>query len=1047
MSLPSFDHQQIRASAGSGKTHQLTNRYLGLLAAGATPESILATTFTRKAAGEILDRVLERLAAAAATPTAAASLATDLGRPDLGPAEFMALLRRAVYGMHRLRVGTLDGFSVALAGCCGAELGLPVGWAIGDDADEAALRSEALERLFEAAPDHIQTLLPLLAKGDTGRSVHAELLKVVEANYERYCDSEPAAWERLQVPEPLSDAERVTLLNQLQVFDFSACRNKRFNSARDKDIERFQAGDWESFIGTGLAKSVIKGDFTFCGKDIPAAAIQLYDGLLRHASSQMLGALAGQTRATWDLLDGFHRELRALKEQVALLRFDEITRALADGIGQTALPTDAAAYRLGGDVDHLLLDEFQDTSHGQWRVLRPIAQRVTGGPDGQSRSFFCVGDVKQAIYGWRGGMAEIFDTLESALGRLTSRSLAQSRRSAQPIIDVVNAVFGGLDRVDLPEKCEDGLAAWRTRFEQHTTVKLTEPGHVCLRTGPAPKDGQGVADQRADHCAYVAAQVRDLAAGMPSRTVGVLCRRTETVAAMIFELRKAGVDASEEAGSPVTDSPAVELLLSLFTLADHPEHSAAWFHLTNSPLKDRLAAFADADAVSQALRRDLQIQGYGPFANEWAGHIAGACDRRDLDRLQQLVELAFDFQPRNTLRADDFVAWVRRQKVPAPTGANVRVMTIHAAKGLQFDAVVLPELDVGLLGTPPTLVIGRDPRTLEVNFVCRYAAEAVQGLLAAEDRDAFRQDAQRRVEESLSLLYVAMTRAIYALHLYAPGPRTGPSDKKDGWYNILLQTLAPGSPWRENSVMDERGDPNWAKMAPVAKVQLAPEPEPLLPITFREPQSPRRRGLETVAPSHGDHNAPVVVRDLFERTENAATAVGRLFHAWFATVGWLDDSEPTDAELAAAAEPLRADLPADVWREYDRHLAAFRLCLRRPAVRGALVRSAYAGRGPTVALTLERERRFLVTDGDRLLSGSIDRLVWLRSADGTLAADILDFKTDAVAPTDPTALAARREFHRPQLESYRRAVARMGRLPEARVTARLVFTAGAVESV
>src|SRR5207249_1970782 len=108
-------------------------------------------------------------------------------------------------------------------------------------------------------------------------------------------------------------------------------------------------------------------------------------------------------------------------------------------------------------------------------------------------------------------------------------------------------------------------------------------------------------------------------------------------------------------------------------------------------------------------------------------------DRRDLSRLQQLVEMAYAFGPRSTLRADDFVTWVRNQRVPDPSGAKVRVMTMHAAKGLQFDAVFLPELDTGLLGQPPSFVVGRG-KDLSVNFVCRYAIEAVQELLTGKER-------------------------------------------------------------------------------------------------------------------------------------------------------------------------------------------------------------------------------------------------------------------------------------------------------------------------
>src|SRR5438309_5983068 len=105
----SFGHEAVRASAGSGKTHQLTNRYLGLLAAGIGPDAILATTFTRKAAGEILDRVLERLAGAAGNAVAAKKLAAELQLQAPQP-DFGLMLRGLLRGLHRVRISTLDSF-------------------------------------------------------------------------------------------------------------------------------------------------------------------------------------------------------------------------------------------------------------------------------------------------------------------------------------------------------------------------------------------------------------------------------------------------------------------------------------------------------------------------------------------------------------------------------------------------------------------------------------------------------------------------------------------------------------------------------------------------------------------------------------------------------------------------------------------------------------------------------------------------------------------------------------------------------------------------
>jgi ATP-dependent helicase/nuclease subunit A len=1076
MTNESFAHLVIRASAGSGKTHQLTNRYLGLLAAGVSPEAMLATTFTRKAAAEILDRVLLRLAVAAGDAVATGALAKEIGKPIAGPRETTQLLRKLLARLHRVQIGTLDSFYIALAGSFSLELGLPAGWSIGEEADDAALRREALERLLEQQPEDILKLLPLLSKGESKRSVQGELRDVITRHHEVFLGSKQSAWACLRAAAPVAAAERTAALEQLGRFDLSVCRDKRFIDARNRDIGRFEQQDWSGFIGGGLAAKVAAKDPTYYKKPIPANAQSHYDILVQHAKSELLGKLADQTKATWDLLNRFDRELRSLKQGAGQLRFGEVTQALVDGLQQNVLAVDGLGFRLDAAVEHLLLDEFQDTALAQWLVLRPIAQRITGHSGLQiadvglakesataTRSFFCVGDVKQAIYGWRGGMAAILDTLRVHLGPLRETTLVESRRSAQPIIDVVNQVFRGLDQLDLGDNAQDGLANWQERFDEHTTARKEIPGYVCLHAGPERHDGQSLHDQRPAHYKYVAERVAALDRLAPGRSVGVLCRTNPAVARMIYELRNLKVEASEEGGIALTDSPAVELVLSLFTLADHPEHSVAWFHLQNSPLKAHSELSADRETFSRQLRQGLLADGCGKFTHSWARRIAPACDRRDLNRLQQVVDMAYAYQARSTLRADDFVAWVRQKRVPDPSGASVRVMTIHGAKGLQFDAVVLPELDCNLAGRAPAFVVGRDRKTLEVDFVCRYVQEIVQHLLDDDQRQAFERDRQQRIEESLSLLYVAMTRAVHALYLVIPGPYKGKFAGKTAWHNVLLQTLEANEVPMERKTIWERGDAKWFHKAGALPAATVPEgPRHAKHIAFGTMATERRRGMEHVAPSRREGQAQVALAHLFHPTPGTGTAAGTLYHAWFETIGWLDDGVPTEDALRATAEKQLVGLPAETHRDLDRLLADFRGWLQNPEISCVLRRSAYAGNsqpGFPAALArlwtktmvpqqVERERRFLIRDGTKFLSGSLDRIVWLGDGERTVAADVIDFKTDAILPGDQAALAARTEHYRPQLEAYRQAVARLAQLPAERVAARLVFTcAGRVQEV
>ena len=204
---------------------------------------------------------------------------------------------------------------------------------------------------------------------------------------------------------------------------------------------------------------------------------------------------------------------------------------------------------------------------------------------------------------------------------------------------------------------------------------------------------------------------------------------------LIFELRsRHHLLASEEGGNPLTDSVAVQLILSLLKIVDHPGDSAARYHVAGSPLGE-LVGYQQHEDDDAALRLALRIRdnlfsiGYGRVVYGWVQGLAAFCDQRELSRLMQLVELAYSYEPQATLRTDHFVAMVQQKKVEDPAAADVRVMTVHQAKGLQFDIVVLPELDVNLKSQPRQVVVGRPRPTDPINIVCRYASESVQRLL------------------------------------------------------------------------------------------------------------------------------------------------------------------------------------------------------------------------------------------------------------------------------------------------------------------------------
>ena len=290
MSQPEFLNLIIRASAGTGKTFQLSNRYLGLLSCGVTGEQILASTFTRKAAGEILDRVVLRLAEAASDSAQSQQLADFVGDQTLSRERCLVLLKTLMQQLHRLRVGTLDSFFGQIARSFSLDLGLPPGWRIVEELDDAALRSEAIETVLQREdPQDLRTLLNLLTKGEAVRGVSQLVRNTVDSLYALFQETDREAWFNLPRHKGLKENELADALEDLRTVELA---EKRMTKARDEDYTRALDGRWQEFIDKGLAKKVVDESCQFYRKPIPEFAVAVYRRLVEHARAELIGRVA-----------------------------------------------------------------------------------------------------------------------------------------------------------------------------------------------------------------------------------------------------------------------------------------------------------------------------------------------------------------------------------------------------------------------------------------------------------------------------------------------------------------------------------------------------------------------------------------------------------------------------------------------------------------------------------------------------------------------------------------------------------------------------------
>jgi len=1014
-----FDHRAIRASAGTGKTYALTSRYIALLAAGEKPDHIVATTFSRKAAGEIHERVLGRLAAAVHDADERKQLNEAIEQALTGK-QYAQLLHGFIRATHRVQIATLDALFIRIATAFAMELQLPPGWAIGESIDESMVREDAIAAMLEASPaQRLVDLLRLLDEGDDRASVSRRIDQAVQSMHQLYLDAPlKRQWDWLDRPD-VPDWDRFgELIEAVAAMDLPTKKdgspNKTWLGARDKLVAALQQRDWAGLLKVGFVAKVCSGESTYARAEIEPEVCDLVERALAVARSVLIRRLAGRNEASYELLHDFDEHHLELRRRRRLLSFDEITRTL--GAARLTGYLDRVYYRLDASMRHLLLDEFQDTSLAQWQVIQPIARELTDTQADEGGTAFIVGDTKQAIYGWRGGNAEIFRQINDELPGLGEADvLAKSWRSSPVVIDLVNAVFTDLANTPALSERLEAARCWADDFQPHETHKGKLGGYAELRVDEKPVD-------------RAATLVGQILRRQPHATIGVLTRRNKTVADMIFRLRREGIFASEEGGNPLTDSAAVSVVLSLLRLADHPGDSAARFHVERSPLGPMvgLTSSKHAGHFAADIRQQLIEHGYGPTIFSWVQRFAEACDQRNVNRLLQLVELAYTWDARPSVRAGDFVRMVHETRIEDPSSANVRVMTIHQAKGLEFDAVILPEMQPHLMGQSPQAISFRPSTTAPIERVSRNPNQIIRSWVP--DLEAmYSQYEQAKLNDALSMLYVALTRARHAVHMIVPPARSiGCSFAGIVWSALMGEAEME----HDDEPVWTSGDADWA--ANREEQTVAPEQEPL---TLRTPTATkqRRRILPRQSPSDFEGGQGATLADRLRLNTGGAMRRGSIMHRWCELVEWLDDGLPDDATLAAEARVIQPGI-GDV----DRLIDPWRAMLNKPEIVAALKRSSYAD----AALTVERERRFAVRDGAAMLTGTIDRMVIGREGGQVTSIDLMDFKTDV---GDVDAIIER---YRPQLQAYRRAAAKLYHVDPSIITTRLVLLeAGRVVAV
>lgn len=858
----------VAASAGSGKTKLLTDRLLRLMLAGTRPDRILCLTYTKAAAAEMTIRLNRRLGEWVAMP--AVKLDAQLQSLDIRPTPEMRNQARKLFGdvldlPGGMRIETIHAFCQSLLRRFPVEAGLSPHFKLEDGVEAASRLREARERVL-AGPGHRDAVIALAGETDeasfsdliatlnSGEDALHELLRThrpediavmqYDALNAQGASHEDILRQAVQWPREILLRRTLTRIASAGTDAARAWAQELLDWLAKEVEDRLLS--WNGWVASYMTKELERRKLNRTSGKALAAEREALDAEIAEEQARIEGILDAVKAARLAMLNAHLLNLAApilLQDSGAKSAQAQVT--YGDLIAMTgALLRKPGAewvlYKLDGGIEHLLLDEVQDTAPAQWKIANAIAEEFFAGHGAseQQRSIFAVGDAKQSIFSFQGADLRSFEQnrgnfrkrVQDAGQAWLDGELSVSFRSTAPVLALVDAVFG-----DGP--AQGGVVAAGAGLT-HGVSRLGQAGRISLwplceaNEAPALPDW-AVPDAYASEDSARTVLARDLARHigkllderyfLPSRNRAVtpgdflilIRRRDALVGAMTAELKKLGVPVAGADRLVLTEAQAVSDLLALCDCLLLPEDDLAFAQFLASPLGDlsdeslmelavgRRGALQAALAARQGERADWEaahgffsaLRGRADFVSPYAllmealGVLGGRA--RLLARLgaeaaepiDELLAEALAFAGREAMSLQKFVFQLRQSgaeiKREAEAGGDVvRIMTVHGAKGLQAPLVILPDT-VGV-PTDKDKLFWLTPKAgePEVPIYCprKELRPLAVGAAIARDRGA-------KLEEYNRLLYVALTRAEDELIICGARPKKTPSESC--WYEAV----------------------------------------------------------------------------------------------------------------------------------------------------------------------------------------------------------------------------------------------------------------------
>ncbi len=1048
----------VSANAGSGKTYVLAQRVINLLLRGVDPAKILCITFTKTAAANMANEVFKRLAGWTALTDAALDqeIALSTGtKPSAGErARARRLFASALETPGGLKVQTIHAFCTRLLHQFPFEANVAARFTVLDEASTTQLLDQlTLQVLLEASakPDSalglaLSTAI-VEAADQTFKDVIGDAIKkrdVIDA-WTLRAGSVDKAMAELSKAFGIASTETPEAVEQeyfskslipavewpalIEILDSGSAADQKHIAALEAArgaVGRERVDNYLKVFCTAEfapRKNIVTKKIADKHPDWLARLVDEQERMCKLLERERALAARERTRALVTIAADVIARYKRDKDRRALLDYDDlIDKTLALFARSSAA---WVLYKLDLGIDHVLIDEAQDTSPKQWQIVRTIVSEFTpgGARPNVRRTVFAVGDEKQSIFSFQGAAPRAFDEMRREFAKqfdapeLGWRYLRfhHSFRSGQ-------AVLGGVDRVFAAREIFASVTTDDAGVPPHMSLPDAAPGLVELWPLIAPAERREIEGWDAPFDTESEQSPRVLLAQRIAKQVKLWTERGERPGDVLVLVRQRGplfeaiIRALKNAEIPVAGADRLVLtehiaVMDLMALADAlllPDDDLALASVLKSPLfglsEEQLfdlawdrkgslraslrgnTAFVETDrALTELASATRKLTPFAFFA-QVLGPLRGRAKFLSRlgpeanDALDEFLNLALDYETRATPSLQGFVNWLRAAQSEVKRDMEmvrdeVRVMTVHGAKGLEANTVILADTT-----TPPTGP--RDPRLLTLdNGALVWATARSEDVGAMSDARGAAQQAAR--DEYRRLLYVAMTRAKERLVIVGT---QGRNKIPDGcWYQLVEDALKADCVTEK--VDDDGGAVLRYRKNASQNIESQKSAKNNLPAATRASSAPNWltsnassevSGVRTVTPSSAEDDA---ARSPATGGRAAALLRGALVHRLLQSLPDIPAErrrKAADEYLARAGVQLAAE-------EREQLAEQAMLVLEHPHF--------YELYGPGSRAEVPIVGRLILGGETIRVSGQIDRLVVTQSS-----VLIADFKTNRPAP-------------------------------------------------